>query len=98
MILNIIQIVICVAFIVAIWLTHREKKQLHEQYMKYVEMEKETNKTKKELLITIDKYTKATKPLYLCDPEKHVECQKTNCWHAGTGDCYETRYKEYARD
>ena len=37
-----------------------------------------------------------TKPvLYRCDPSKHKECKKTNCFERG-GECDATTHKEYA--
>ena len=37
-----------------------------------------------------------TKPiLYRCDPLKHKECKKTNCFKRG-GECNATTHKEYA--
>lgn len=39
-------------------------------------------------------------PLYWCDPEKHVECDKRSCSHILTrlegGVCEATYYEEYA--
>lgn len=34
---------------------------------------------------------------YECDPEKHTECSKTNCWVNG-GPCKHTTHIEFAQD
>jgi len=36
-------------------------------------------------------------PIYICDPNKHTECPKTNCKHNGTGDCFQTIHEEYQK-
>ena len=41
------------------------------------------------------------KHYYLCDPEKHTECQKRHCGYLDpdtVGACYYTTHREYARD
>lgn len=37
---------------------------------------------------------KHRRELYVCDPEKNVECRKSNCAHFG-GECYLTKEKEF---
>lgn len=36
--------------------------------------------------------------LYLCDPNKNIECKKTDCGHLGTGKCFCTTKKEFMAD
>lgn len=38
---------------------------------------------------------KNNKKLYLCDPNKNIECKKTDCGHLGTGKCFCTTNKDY---
>lgn len=35
------------------------------------------------------------KPVYLCDPNKNIECKKTDCGHLGVGKCFCTTNKDY---
>ena len=39
----------------------------------------------------------AYESLYICEPDKNIDCKKSNCFKIG-GTCYMTKNKEFRKD